>query len=403
MNLRPKGTVTIPRTPKRGLSLLPWCVDVNRCLQQLRDRVITAPKGGRRGGGTKLPYDPKLFTVAGETPAYEVTLTHGRLGEILPGADDAVNYHEADNHWDEDDTTKLRRFPITVAQAVYLVAKILPTGSIGGEAPAVTIEVGADDQESVHYIPRVDTDDSGGAAGVIYYKIAVLEAAEEEGKPPKLKHFLSKSNLIHYQELPALLSTLAVSAGIGVIPKEYSISENAYKLRALSNGYGKNTITTNADHIEVRGTLCDSTVIVYRGGAVDLSEFLVFLDGYETTGTTVIGNEDPQVDPAEKKLYIPTVVHWDNVDKQINVQNLGVGGAYIYEVRGNSQNGSLTYTIGAGSAEPLISWKDGLITSDGEINIPIPEGIPEGYEEINVMICIDGYPTAYKILAKPIV
>jgi hypothetical protein len=80
MNLRPKGTVTIPRTPKRGLSLLPWCVDVNRCLQQLRDRIITAPKGGRRGGGSK----PLKLTIKQGTAADKFQIIPGYVNFEMP-------------------------------------------------------------------------------------------------------------------------------------------------------------------------------------------------------------------------------------------------------------------------------------------------------------------------------
>ena len=50
MNVRPKGIVTLPRPTSRKMDILPWSRDVNRALQQLRDRVFTV-NGGRGGGG----------------------------------------------------------------------------------------------------------------------------------------------------------------------------------------------------------------------------------------------------------------------------------------------------------------------------------------------------------------
>ena len=41
MNIRPKGTVVLPRRVFAGLTLLPWCREVNTALQQLRDRTFT--------------------------------------------------------------------------------------------------------------------------------------------------------------------------------------------------------------------------------------------------------------------------------------------------------------------------------------------------------------------------
>jgi hypothetical protein len=34
------GSVTLPRMPRSGLELLPWCQEVNTSLQQLRDRIV---------------------------------------------------------------------------------------------------------------------------------------------------------------------------------------------------------------------------------------------------------------------------------------------------------------------------------------------------------------------------
>ena len=52
MIIHPRGNVTLPRQPRPKLSLLPWCKEVNRALQQLRDRVFEVNRGGGGGGGS---------------------------------------------------------------------------------------------------------------------------------------------------------------------------------------------------------------------------------------------------------------------------------------------------------------------------------------------------------------
>lgn len=49
--IKPVGPVTLPRRSRAGLDLLPWCKEVDRALQQLRDRPFSIFKSSNPGGG----------------------------------------------------------------------------------------------------------------------------------------------------------------------------------------------------------------------------------------------------------------------------------------------------------------------------------------------------------------
>jgi len=212
--------------------------------------TFTIPQNKIPQSNTAFPYKVSLITTPGETPTYEVTVGWGYVCERIPGAGDAIAYHEAANMWDEVDPSKLRKFAITVGQAVYIRVEVDEDGKVNppGGGDAVTIVIDADAEESLHYEPKVDTDSSSGVAGFYLYKLALLE--EVEGRV-KLKKFLTGSHIDHFQELPAILSTTAEGTDIGVIPKEWNNSEKAYKLRAIRGLCGIK-IDQTSDEIEVK-------------------------------------------------------------------------------------------------------------------------------------------------------
>ena len=62
MNVKPKGVVTLPRAMRKGLLILPWAKEVNRALQQLRDRIVTVPSQARSTAAVALPLTLKQGT-----------------------------------------------------------------------------------------------------------------------------------------------------------------------------------------------------------------------------------------------------------------------------------------------------------------------------------------------------
>jgi hypothetical protein len=103
MIVKPRGSVTLPRQAKEGIKLFPWCKDVDRALQQLRDRVfyVNASKSGGGGSSPPCPFGKITTYKVGET-----TKT-GILGGIITVAgidnheipNQDINLSVADNEW----------------------------------------------------------------------------------------------------------------------------------------------------------------------------------------------------------------------------------------------------------------------------------------------------------------
>jgi hypothetical protein len=252
MKLWLKGNVTIPPKPRTVGGLIGWARGVNRALAELRDRKIVGNVTTRAASGIKPPLWVTLITTPGDPPTYEVTVGWGYVCERIPGAGDAIAYHEAANMWDTEDPDQLAKFAITIGQAVYIRTEVDEDGKIGiSEGDAVTIVVDADEESSTHYIPKVDDLNTAGAAGHYLYKLAVLAAPVSPSTTPTIEKWLTGSHIDHYQELPAMLSATAGGEDIGVIPKEWSDSEKAYKFRAIKGLCGIGVDQTS-NEIEVK-------------------------------------------------------------------------------------------------------------------------------------------------------
>ena len=338
INIR-KGTLPIPIPQPVGgiMGLSKFSRDVIRALVALKNRQDSVQVPRRGGGGGNRHYDVKLLTTGSEgAPIYDVTVTEGWVSETLPGPNDALEYHEADNHREEVDpatdpvtyTDVLRKFTLTVGQAVYVDVKILPTGQVGGVSPSVTIAIDDDNESSAHYRPRVDNETSSGAAGNMRYKLAVLEAAVAPSTKPTLKEYLAGGDITYIPELPAILSTMSATDGIGVMTKEWSESYVAYRFRVLSKALGQLNITTNGNVVEVRGTKKNADLTVYVGNVAQ-SPTIGFEDGLLTTGATVEGDEDPAVASMQIPIPIPTVT---SDDESVTITNNGGANGPIYDL-----------------------------------------------------------------------
>jgi hypothetical protein len=303
--------------------------------------------------------------------------------------------------WDTENPDQLAKFAITAGQAVYIRTEVDEDGKIGIAAgDAVSIVVDADEETSTHYIPKVDNETSSGVAGHYLYKLAVLKEPIYPATTPTLEKWLTGSHLDHYAELPSILSTLVATDGVGVIPQKWDDAARAYKLRALSKGFGQNTITTNTDEVEIRGTKKDGGVKIWYGDLEPSEPEIEWADGYLQTGAEVIGDEAEPPEPLVVDVKIPEVVPWADDDAQIQVNNIAALGGTKYEIRGNAKDGSLTYTVGGGSPVTVLEWIDGLIVTEDVQNIPLPE-VPE-MELVELEICVEGEMYTREFYCKPI-
>lgn len=73
------GNVTVPRMPRKGLPLLPWALETNRAIQQLRDRMVPGGDGGRGGVGAA-----KTLVLRRGTAANKIKVTPGYVNDVMP-------------------------------------------------------------------------------------------------------------------------------------------------------------------------------------------------------------------------------------------------------------------------------------------------------------------------------
>ena len=364
------------------------------------------------GGESPQPFQISLVTSSDEPPTYEITVGRGYVCERIPSAPDAIAYHEAENMYEAVDpptdpetfTDTLRRFPITVGQAIYIRVEVNADGIIdapadlppeieGGDPipqPAVSIVVGADEQGSTHYIPKVGDVTPNGAAGYYLYKLAVLKAPDglDPLDIPSIQGWLTGSHIDHYQELPAMESTLVGGEGIGVVPKEWSEAAKAYKFRVISQ---KDPVAGDSEadppvpakevqiHVEqdanriiVKGN-GKGRVIQYQIGSDSPVMVATFDDGLETSGSPE-GNEITIPIPAAGGGGLPNgdsdgdMLYWDATNEE-----------WILLPAPAAPDSDQEWVMHHSGTEP--SW-----------NL---------YNKITVSICESGTPTEYTILGIP--
>ena len=159
MNVKPKGVVTLPRAMRKGLLILPWAKEVNRALQQLRDRIVTVPSSRPSssghpwkvtsngdntisvGYGSIYSYDEASITLrefkyfAGFTTegysAITVTGTgsiYGRIASLAATSAD-INYSGTDSNGDTYGMELNRVFPDATADVLFSFETTVPTSS----------------------------------------------------------------------------------------------------------------------------------------------------------------------------------------------------------------------------------------------------------------------------------
>jgi hypothetical protein len=126
MVIRPRGSVTMPRPAKSGVGLLLWCKEVNRALQQLRDRVFEAGKVSSGGGGGAvgyIPWEPQ-FSTTGTEPSivYKCTFNLGTVNNV------------AATNWDDE-------FTLPTDATIKFVVLTITTAS--GKVTGVSISIDA--------------------------------------------------------------------------------------------------------------------------------------------------------------------------------------------------------------------------------------------------------------------
>lgn len=336
---------------------------------------VRLKRTARRRKGKVLPFEVFLITEPPETeganPTYKVQVAPGRVNERIPDETEALKAIEPANLRTGPGSDELTEFPIEIGESVYVKISVDEDGGIGlaGAGDAVEIVVDADDIETVHYQPKVDDETTDGVVGTYYYKLANLIEGPTTPHPARLENVLAGSHLSHWRDLPSLRNTGSDGETQGLILQKWDQAAKNYKLRVLTPGLGKTHTETDGDQVVVRGNKIDGLMDVWIGDVqVTDGGFLNWRDGLVETGAEVNGDEDPAVDPGELDLYLADVVGLP-ANAQVTVTEIGVQGR-VYQVRGNSKNGSLVV-----NGEVKLSWVDGLVTKNGNVEIQV---LPNG-------------------------
>lgn len=311
---------------------------LNEIVRYLRYRDAQLPRTTKRtkfvGNGASPPFDVILkTTVSGETTTYSVKVRPGYVIERVPGPDDAIEYHEPANLWDDTDPTKLAEFEIVDGQAVYIKVQVDENGTVTATSgDAVAIEVAADDQTSDHYEPKVDDESSDGVAGTMKYKLAVFTA----GPPAKLEKFAAGSHISHWQDLPQMKCD-----GGGVSPiKKWDNAAKCYKYRGTKGLFG----------------------IKEQDGGDDIN---LDLDIENVgSGQQILKTDNGEGDDAKAQLRtIRGAATGDPGFSGAQIEVSTPGGGNDILVRGNQVDGSFQLKDCNGVTLLDLQWIDGLITN----------------------------------------
>lgn len=237
MNAKPLvGAINLPRRPTRGLDVMTWAADVNRTLQQLRDRkALYAPKG--RNDDTLPPFWPTFSsTTVGETTTWYCTVTRGVVEDHAVDDGDALVLHEVPNQFDGD---ALARFEMT-APAVYVKIPLLATGEVDG-VTGCEIVIDVDGKDSLTNAPPIEAD--SGSAGTLYRKLATLVIT---AGVPTITRFGAGDNITHSRK-PIFK---AASGGEALFTK-YNLATGQYDYKAIA-GIAPIDVSTNGEVIEVK-------------------------------------------------------------------------------------------------------------------------------------------------------
>lgn len=112
MIVKARGTVVEPKRLTAIGGLLSWARDVNRAIQQLRDRAWDMPNGGGRntGDSSYVPWKP-VFTRTGTDPTYTYTCRFN-LGTMN---DVAASNWDTDHTLPTDDSVRFVMLEVTTS------------------------------------------------------------------------------------------------------------------------------------------------------------------------------------------------------------------------------------------------------------------------------------------------
>ncbi len=345
--------------------------------------TLTIKQGGRRDGVTE--YAPFALRSIKEVTAgnYEVTLEPGRVkmatpvdaADTGPPAGSGYAYYVPEiggvpmNEKDVDG--KLPTIALVSGEMIFCQVERGPTGVVQG---TVQMVVGDTGDNSDHYQP---TDPAGSGHDSLHDKIRILEievvADELEVKVWR------KSDI----DLTPFLWTGENVGGGSRVFQEHDEQEGVYKFRSIT-GCWATEVTEQGETIQVEWegeNVGDGSL----GSSGSFGQILIE-KAEEDPGNPICG------EAAKFKTILQGAV---STRKQIEIVNEDEN----VRIQGNGKNGSILWVDCEGEDVTLLTYRDGLVTSDGEaiITAGCSDGLPSGTS--GQMLYHNG--TNWVVLANP--
>lgn len=249
--------ITLPHRVRKGeLPTVVWANSIRDALNRIIRGVEDAQ--GKNPLSLEPPFWVRFFINSAGT-GYYATVTRGVVTEFDTDGGtgvDAIIHHELTELELETDGRRPKFEPITDGKAVYVYYETDDKGKIktdSGGKPQIKID--DDGKDSTHYDPPVG-DESSGAGGVFWRKLAVLDVVDSV---PKCIPWEMGGNLKHWRQLPIFKK----AGGTADIFKEYDLDAGRYLTRGITAGAGI-TVTQNASDIEIKAAGSNLNLEVYQ-------------------------------------------------------------------------------------------------------------------------------------------
>lgn len=298
----------------------------------------------------------------GDEDNYDVILKEGWVIERKPksmGDAPSVEFHMPKVGEEMLNAVPKPKLSMSLGDTAWCKFTTTMDGELNGSPEIIA---SADDKNGTHYQPQ--DPDEAGTEGEYYVKIFKLE--DDEGSPKVTVY--QQSDIEHWAQL-----WRGDNAGGGArIFKHHKEDENVYKFRTVRGDFGI-IETETADEVELD----------FWGENVGESGAPV----YKVPQENGEPNPDPPDGPAQFRVIGPR-----ESQPQIQVKCEAPEGSTELPdkitVRGNDMDGDLVIEGDNSSQTYLLSWRDGLVTTDGLITLKVKE----------YMVCDYGQPKTVKFV-----
>lgn len=308
-----------------------------------------------------LPPFAVIGIAKGEGDAYEVIIQEGWVIERKPrsaGASAAVEFHMPRVGGELLNATPRPKLAMSLGDTAWCRYATTPEGELSG-GPEIVVAAG--ELNGAHHQPP---DPEGAGTGGDYH-VKLFRLEDNEGTPRVAVY--QHSDIEHWAQLWRGDNL----GGGGRIFRHHREDENAYKFRTVRGDYGI-AETETADEVELDlhaeniGNGCEVWVQPLDNGQPD---------------------PDPPDGPAQFRTLRERVSQ-PQIRVTCEPASPGGGKPPTITIEGNQMDGDLTIDEGGASPTSLLSWRDGLVTTSGQVALKARE----------YQVCEYGQPKTVKFL-----